>query len=455
MNSFKNTILPFKNILNNGHNRSVAIKKNILLSLVIKGFNILTNLFLVPLTLAFVTPTEYGIWMTLTSIIGWFSFFDIGLGNGLRNKFAEAVSLGKIQLAKIYVSTTYAILIILITALIIIYFLINPFVNWSDILNCKQIDDDRLSTLVTITFLFFCLQFILQIISTILTANHEPAKGSLISFIGNVLIFISIYIIHNSTSENLLKLTVILGLCPVVALLGSTFYFYRTTYKEYTPSIKWIRFKYAKNLMNVGIKFFVIQIAFIILYQTNNIVIIQKFGPIDVTPFNVAYKYFFILPMFFNIISSPLWSAYTDAWIKKDIKWIQATMKKLHVFFLTILIVTSVLIVFSGHIYSFWIGNTIEVPFTLSLSMGIYVLINIWNGIYSQFLNGIGKVKLQLIISIIGSIVNIPLAIFFCDKFGLHGTVLSTIVITLFGAIIYPIQFNKIIENKARGVWNK
>ncbi len=455
MNLLKNTILSLNSIVNNGHKRSVGIKKNILLSLIVKGFNILTNLFLVPLTLAFVTPTEYGIWMTLTSIIGWFSFFDIGLGNGLRNKFAEAVSLGKIQLAKIYVSTTYAILIILITGLIIVYFLVNPFVNWAEIFNCKQITDNRLSALVTITFLFFCSQFILQIISTILTANHEPAKSSLISFFGNVLTLISIYTIHNSTSGNLLKLTVVLGLCPVIALLVSTLYFYNTTYKEYMPSIKWVRFKYTKNLMNVGVKFFVIQIAFIVLYQTNNIIIVQKFGPIEVTPFNVSYKYFFILPMFFNIISSPLWSAYTDAWIKKDIKWIEATMRKLHVFFITILIVAGVLIIFSGPIYSFWIGNTIKIPFALSLSMGIYVLINIWNGIYSQFLNGIGKVKLQLIISIVGSIINIPLAIFFCNHFGLHGTVLSTIVISLFGAIIYPIQFNKIIENKAYGIWNK
>ena len=36
--------------------------------------------------------------LTLSSIIGWFAFFDIGFGNGLRNKFAEAIAKGDHQL---------------------------------------------------------------------------------------------------------------------------------------------------------------------------------------------------------------------------------------------------------------------------------------------------------------------------------------------------------------------
>ena len=50
------------------------------------------GLVLVPLTINYLNPTKYGIWITLSSVIGWFSFFDIGLGNGLRNRFAEAIA---------------------------------------------------------------------------------------------------------------------------------------------------------------------------------------------------------------------------------------------------------------------------------------------------------------------------------------------------------------------------
>ena len=81
-----------KNFFTQGNQRSINAKKNILLLAIIKGCSIAVSLLLVPLTIHYVNPTRYGIWLTLSSIVGWFSFFDIGLGHGLRNKFAEAVT---------------------------------------------------------------------------------------------------------------------------------------------------------------------------------------------------------------------------------------------------------------------------------------------------------------------------------------------------------------------------
>jgi O-antigen/teichoic acid export membrane protein len=67
--------------INKGQSRSIDAKKNIVTSFVIKGINVLINLALVPLTIKYVNSTQYGIWLTLSSIITWFSFFDIGFGN--------------------------------------------------------------------------------------------------------------------------------------------------------------------------------------------------------------------------------------------------------------------------------------------------------------------------------------------------------------------------------------
>ena len=47
-----------------------------------------------PLTIDFVNPTQYGIWLTLSSLLAWFSFFDIGLSLGFRNRFAQAKANG-------------------------------------------------------------------------------------------------------------------------------------------------------------------------------------------------------------------------------------------------------------------------------------------------------------------------------------------------------------------------
>src|SRR5690606_17696637 len=93
--------------INRGQGRSVKAKKNIIASFFIKGLSIAISLVLVPITIDYINTSRYGIWLTLSSIVAWFSFFNIGLTQGLRNKFAEAKAKGEHELAQIYVSTTY------------------------------------------------------------------------------------------------------------------------------------------------------------------------------------------------------------------------------------------------------------------------------------------------------------------------------------------------------------
>ena len=99
-----------KTYFTEGHERSIKAKKNILASFLIKGCSIGISLLLVPLTINYVNSSRYGIWLTLSSIVAWLSFFDIGLSQGLRNKFAEARAKNDDSIAQVYVSTTYALL---------------------------------------------------------------------------------------------------------------------------------------------------------------------------------------------------------------------------------------------------------------------------------------------------------------------------------------------------------
>ena len=454
-NSFLKTLTYFKNIINRGHDRSVKAKKNIIATFVFKGGSIAISLVLVPLTIHYVNPAQYGIWLTLSSIVGWLAFFDVGFGNGLRNRFAEAIANGEHELARIYLSTTYAILSIIIVGLLIIFFCVNPFLNWSKILNSPASMASELSVLAMLVFVFFCLQFVLQLVTTIITANQQPAKASFFNFLGSLLSLAVISILTKTTSGNLIYLGLSLGAVPVVVLIASSIWFYSHDYKMYAPAYKYVKFSYARNLMSLGLKFFIIQIAAIIFYETSNLIIIQLFGPADVTSYNIAYKYFSIIPMVMGIIMTPFWSAFTEAWVKKDTAWIQNSMKKLRMLWFLIALAALLMLLFSNFIYKLWVGKEIAVPISVSATIAFYVVINTWNGIYSQFLNGVGKIKIQLYFALAGSLVNIPLAIFLGKTLGIYGVVLSTAIISIMAAIISPIQYNKLINNRATGLWAK
>jgi O-antigen/teichoic acid export membrane protein len=313
----------------------------------------------------------------------------------------------------------------------------------------------ELGVLALIVFVFFCLQFVLQLITTVLTANQEPAKASLFNFLGSLFSLLIIFILTKTTNGNLIYLGTVLSLTPVLVLVVSSLWYYNHEYKKYAPSIKYVKFDYARDLMTLGLKFFVIQIASIVIYQTSNIIIAQLFGPVEVTPFNIAYKYFGIISLGFGIVIMPFWSAFTEAWIKKDVPWIKNSIKKLVLLWGIISVGALLMLVLSKFAYRLWVGKEIKVPLSTSIVMAAYVIINAWCAIFSHFLNGVGKIKIQLYGAAFGALVNIPLGIFLGKELGIYGVVLSTTLLSFVSAIWSPIQYLKLINNKATGIWNK
>lgn len=451
----KNRFQFINNFFVKGHPRSLLAKKNIVASFVIKGVSIAISLILVPLTINYVNPSRYGIWLTLSSIVVWLSFFDIGFGYGLRNRFAEALAEGKEELARVYVSTTYAILSIIIAVLLLLFFIINPFLNWAAILNTTPEMESELTTLALIVFVFFCLRFIFQLINTVLAANQQPAKGSFLDLLGSIFSLVVIFILTKTTSGNLIYLGTVLSFTPVLVLIVSSLWFYNGSYKRFAPSFSFVKFGYAKDLMTLGLKFFIIQIAALVLFNTDNIIIIHLFGAEDVTTYNVAFKLFSIITMGFNIIAAPLWSAFTDAYARKDIDWIKTTIRTLEKLWIGLIGLTLLILIASPFIFKLWLGDTVIVPFTLSIAMTSYVIVSVWQTIHVYFLNGIGKVKLQLYLVIFSSLINIPMAIYMGKMFGLVGiTITSTILFAVMG-VVFSIQTKKILNNTATKIWNE
>ena len=443
--------------INKGHNRTVRAKKNIAASFIIKGLNIAIGLMLVPVTINYLNPTKYGIWITLSSVIGWFSFFDIGLGNGLRNRFAEALANNDHELAKTYVSTTYAVLSIIIAVVLLLFYAVNPFINWTIILNTGNEPglQKELSLLAYIVFTFFCLRFIFKLITTILTADQKPAKASLFDLSANLIVLMFIIILTRISDGSLLYVGIIFSSIPVIVLASSSFWFFNSKYRLYKPSIKFVDFSKAKDLFSLGLKFFIIQIAGVLLYQTNNLIISHVLSPAEVTPYNIAFKYFSVLMMVFAIIITPFWSAFTEAWVKKELNWIKSVMQKLIKLWAILILFGIIMVLVSPYVYNIWIGSKVQIPIVLSILVYVWVMINIWNGIFSQFLNGTGKIKVQLYISLMVSFFNIPVAIILGNLFGIIGIISSNIIFTSSQMIIVFIQYKKIINDKANGIWNE
>jgi len=452
----KKIINRIRSFFSQGNERSLRAKKNIVVSFILKGLSIAVSLMLVPLTLNYLDKTHYGIWLTLTSILGWMYFFDIGLGNGLRNKFAEAKAYGNVMQGRMYVSTTFALLTLISVGLLLLFMIINPFLNWTKILNTDASLAQELSKTVFITFTFFCLQFVFRLVGTILLADQKPAMNDFLNLCSNILSLGIIFVLTKITVGSLLGVSFVFSLTPVLVFMIAAFVMFNKKYKEYTPAIKFVNFHQINDLMGLGVKFFIIQIAGLVLFTTTNIIISQLFGPAEVTPYNIAFKYFSVMTMAFNIILSPFWTAFTDAYHKKEIIWIKQTTKKLVAIWGVSCLVLVVMVMAANWIYHLWIGTKISVHVSLSIMIAIFIAIYNWNNIFAFFINGVGKIKLQLYYAVFVGFINLPLSIILAKLLnGVEGIVLSTCLCLLIGSILQPIQYLKIINGTAKGIWNK
>ncbi len=441
--------------LNSSNERSVNAIKNIIASFGIKGVSIVVQLLLVPMTIHYVNPTQYGIWLTLSSIIGWFSFFDIGFGNGLRNRFAEAKATGNYDKAKSYVSTAYICIGAIFAIIWILFFVINFFIDWSKILNAPTQMARELSIVALIVISFFCLQMILKLINTVLIADQKTAKSAFFDMLGQIIALLIIFILTKTTYGSLIYLALALGFCPILVMLFSSFWFYNRNYKQFKPKICQFEKNIVNDILRLGGKFFFIQIGVMVIYQTNNIVISQVCGPNDVTIYNVAFKYFSMANMIFTIILVPYWSAFTDAYSLKDYNWMKNSRRQLEKVCLLLSILLLIMLIFSNLFFQLWVGNSVKVPFQLSLLICFYILLMLRSSIHLNILNGIGKIKIQMWSNLFLCVLNIPITVILGLRFGLNGVVIGNILMILPNIIWAPMQTNLILKNEASGIWNK
>ena len=426
--------------------RTLLLKKNIAFSFLFKGASVFINFLLVPLLITYLNTEKYGIWLLLTSVTAWAGFCDFGLGNGLKNRLSEALANNDLKSAKTYISTTYAYVVLIVLGIFAIYGIGESFINWNVFVNSDIIPLKELRLIALVVFGFFLIRFALNQLIFVVAAKQYSAINDLINFLINLISLGCLFVLMSFGESSLLKLSIIFSAIPIMIILIASLVLYRGPFKAIRPSIKEVNFKSGKSLMNLGFKFFIIQIAGIVMFSTDNVIIANLLGPQEVSVYNIAFKYFGIITLGFSIICAPFWPAYTEAFYRDDINWIKGITKKLVRIWILFLCATISLVLVSPVLYELWIGDTVDIPFFLSLSMALFVILSSWASIFTTFVNGVGKVRLQLIFSLIVAVFNIPLSIFFVKTLGLgsSGVILATSVCLSYGPLLSYIQYKKL-----------
>ena len=152
---------------------------------------------------------------------------------------------------------------------------------------------------------------------------------------------------------------------------------------------------------------------------------------------------------------TPYWSAFTEAYVKKDYNWMNSSFKKLNKLALLAIPILFVMLLFSSLFFKLWIKNSVEIPILLHVCMACYIFSMILAGVQMYILNGMGKVSMQLLIYIFFATISIPTMNVFSRRVGLYGILLFLTSVYIVQSIIGQIQIYKVLNQKARGIWDK
>jgi O-antigen/teichoic acid export membrane protein len=362
---------------------------------------------------------------------------DLGLGNSLTNAISDAFGKNRSDLARSYVASVFWMLICIAILLGGVFTIASHYLDWVKLLNVtSSLAKAEVAPAIAVAISIFLLNLPLTIVGNILAGHQETALANYWAAAGNVAsLFALIVAVH--FQGGLVWLVIALsGSLWMVSAISALWLFVR--HKPWlVPGIFSITRTSLKKLSNIGGMFLVVQVAALLVLQTDNLIIAHYLGAGAVTPYSVTWRLFSCTTMLQMILVQSLWPAYAEAFSRGDGDWIKRTLRmNLRVSFLTTAALVAPLVFFGNFIIEHWAGSAAVPPFAVIECMAVWSLINAVLAPAICLLNGTGHVQGQMVYGILTALTNIILSIILVQRMGIAGVILSTVIAYLVCGVI-------------------
>lgn len=427
---------------------SGGLASSMAVSGICKPVSMLLGYIYVPIVLNWLGEEKYGVWSTILTIVSWISYFDIGIGNGLRNKLTEASAAGDNEKSKRLISSAYAFIAVMMTAAAVIFCIAASFADWNRIFGVKDIAED-LKALVCITIVFVAVNFILSICKNVLYALQKAGDVSLMEVVTQALNLLGIMAARALMPADLFLIALIYGLSMTVTNIIFSIALYSKN-KQLRPRLSEVELSEGKKLTDLGLRFFIIQICALVLFTTDNLIISLLYGAADVTPYSASIKLFTAISSVYSAFLAPIWSAATKAKTEGDWNGLRQIIKKLDILMLPFFGGTLLLGIVFRPVAYIWLGRELEYSNGLILLSGLYCILTIWCNTYSYIANGLELMKVSMITAVIQACVNIPLSLLFAGPLGMEtaGVLCGTVCAMTISAVVQPLYVYRYIRLK-------
>lgn len=421
-------------------------EKSAFVSMMLKPVNVILGLVYTPLLLSYLGDESYGLWATILSVISWVNYFDVGIGNGLRNVLADLLSdeeQNKNNIKKV-VSTSYILLTAISCGILLILLILVGCMNWSKVFSTSL--DMRLPLIIS--FVFICVNFVLSLSNSIMYAMQRSELVSLRNVYVQVVNIIGIVLLNRFTEGSLIYVSILFGTSTCLVYIYNSIRIFKLN-SNIIPAFRAFSKNWILPVCGVGIKFFIIQLMGLAMFTVDNILITHYFGADKVTPFSIVDKIFNTAYAVWAAFLIPYWTGTTTAIAEDNIKWIKDSIYKVtKLFFLFFAGYILLAFVFKP-LAALWLHQELDYQPGLIWLMCVFYIFYSVLAIECQFINGTGRINTQLVLYIILGIVNVPLSICLGVYVGLGplGVRLATTILVFIEIVVLGFNLRKIVKD--------
>ena len=430
----------------------IKIYTQLIYSLVFKLISMILVFLTTSLTFKYLGKSDYGIWVTIYSIISWVYFLDFGFSNVIKTKLPTLLQDKQTEV-NVLISTIYIGIGAISLLILFLFSILNLFVSFADFLNI----DIAFVNFNAILFLNLFFSALILIIGNYKALFVGVVKTHIVEFsmmVIQLFVFFFILLLYKfglfQGYSKILMVSCVFGLLNLLIGIGFTIYFFNKN-KDIKVSFKYFDLSILKINASIGLKYFIIQVCMIVIYSTDYVLITKYFGTKDVANYDIVLKIFQVPMMLIIAALSPFWSIFSKTFVEQKYHWIKKTLMIYNVLFLLFIVGIVILSLIIDEVIYLWMNVRFEISKTLLLSISIYITMRTFTAMYNYFLNGINKINLTLWLTVFGAVINIPLCILLIKAgMGVSGIVIGTCFSILPTTIALPIQAFNIINRKIK-----
>lgn len=398
-------------------------------AVVSKGIVVLSNALSIPIAIRYLGGENFGIWTIISTALTMLLVLDLGVANSLTNFVSEAYARNDRQYASRYTTTALVIMIGIAGLVGLGCAMVWSHLDWYRLFNLSsRAETQAVSRSVAVAFVIFLIDLPSRLATKVLSGYQELRTASLFTAlggIGNLVAVVVLVYFRASLPAMVAGSSVALVGSDLLCLIWLIFF-----HKPWLrPRITHLSGAAARRMMQLGVEFFLIQIAGLVVFNSDNLVITHYLGPAEVARYSVAWRLVGYSAILQTLISPALWPAFSEAFCRGDFIWVRNTFRRIMAATMSVALVLAIIFAVSGRwMIRIWATEAAVPSQTLMLLMAIWVLISTYMNNTATVLASKGRTRVQAWCSVAAAAVNLALSIWMVQHIGATGVILGTIL---------------------------